>query len=49
MMPFPELPDQMVAALAGLPPLALLACGLVPSSLADRHGRRMRGVGVENV
>lgn len=43
MMPFPELPDQMVVALAGLPPLALLACGLVPSSLADRHGRRMRG------
>jgi NAD(P)H-quinone oxidoreductase subunit 5 len=42
MTPSLEIPDLLVAALAGLPPLALLACGLVPSSLADRHARRMR-------
>lgn len=28
--------------LVGLPPLAFLACGLVPSFLADSHPRRMR-------
>ena len=42
MTPSHEIPALLVAALAGLPPLALLACGLVPSSLADRHARRMR-------
>ena len=42
MTPSHEIPVLLVAALAGLPPLALLACGLVPSSLADRHARRMR-------
>ena len=42
MTPSREIPALLVAALAGLPPLALLACGLVPSSLADRHARRMR-------
>jgi NAD(P)H-quinone oxidoreductase subunit 5 len=36
-------PALLVAALAGLPPVALLACGLVPGTLADRHPRRMRG------
>lgn len=42
MPPGPGLVPLLVAALAGLPPLALLACGFVPDSLADRHARRMR-------
>jgi NAD(P)H-quinone oxidoreductase subunit 5 len=42
MTPSFEIPALLAAALAGLPSLTLLACGLVPSSFADRHARRMR-------
>jgi NAD(P)H-quinone oxidoreductase subunit 5 len=36
-------PALLLVALAGLPPLALLAFVLVPGTIADRHPRWMRG------
>jgi NAD(P)H-quinone oxidoreductase subunit 5 len=42
MTPFREVFPLLVAGLAGLPPLALLACGLVPGARADRQPGRMR-------